>query len=67
MVLVGWVKRQIVYIVPVEAKEQFLSEIPLRGAILSLVSARIPHTNDSPPKAEPLIHVIEYCCVSVEI
>ena len=46
----GWV-----FIVRVEAKQQFLSEIPYVGAILSLVSAVIPHTNDSPPKAEPLI------------
>ena len=51
----GWENRQIVFIVRVEAKQQFLSEIPYVGAILSLVSARIPHTNDSPPKAEPLI------------
>ena len=67
MVLVGWVKCQIVYryIVCVEAKQQFLSEIPYVGAILSVVSARIPHTSDSPPKAEPLIHVNEYCCVHV--
>ena len=51
-----WVgERQIVFIVRVEAKQQFLSEIPYVGAMLSLVSARIPHTNDSPPKAEPLI------------
>ena len=47
----GWENRQIVFIVRVEAKQQFLSEIPYVGAILSLVSARIPHTNDSPPKA----------------
>ena len=51
----GWENRQIVFIVRVEAKQQFLSEIPYVGAILSLVSARIPHTYDSPPKAEPLI------------
>ena len=51
----GWENRQIVFIVRVEAKQQFLSEIPYVGAILSLVSARISHTNDSPPKAEPLI------------
>ena len=51
----GWENRQIVFIVRVEAKQQFLSEILYVGAILSLVSARIPHTNDSPPKAEPLI------------
>ena len=51
----GWENRQIVFIVRVEAKQQFLSEIPYVGAILTLVSARIPHTNDSPPKAEPLI------------
>ena len=63
LVLVGWVKCQIVYIVRVEAKQQFFSEIPYVGAILLLVSARIPHTNGSPPKAEPLIHVNEYCCV----
>ena len=49
----GWENRQIVFIVRVEAKQQFLSEIPYVGAILSLVLARIPHTNDSPPKAEP--------------
>ena len=54
----GWV-----FIVRVEAKQQFLSEIPYVGAILSLVSAVIPHTNDSPPKAEPLISVNEYCCL----
>ena len=51
----GLENRQIVFIVRVEAKQQFLSEIPYVGAILSLVSARILHTNDSPPKAEPLI------------
>ena len=39
--LVGWENRQIVFIVCVEAKQQFLSEIPYVGAILSLVSARI--------------------------
>ena len=39
----GWENRQIVFIVRVEAKQQFLSEIPYVGAILSLVSARIPH------------------------
>ena len=55
VVLDGWENRQIVFIVRVDAKQQFLSEIPHVGAILSLVSARIPHTNDSPPKAEPLI------------
>ena len=55
VMLDGWENRQIVFIVRVEAKQQFLSEIPYVGAILSLVSARIPHTNDSPPKAEPLI------------
>ena len=38
----GWENRQIVFIVRVEAKQQFLSEIPYVGAILSLVSARIP-------------------------
>ena len=38
----GWVKRQIVFIVRVEAKQQFFSEIPYVGAILPLVSARIP-------------------------
>ena len=43
----GWENRQIVFIVRVEAKQQFLSEIPYVGAILSLVSARIPHTNDN--------------------
>ena len=37
----GWENRQIVFIVRVEAKQQFLSEIPYVGAILSLVSARI--------------------------
>ena len=37
----GWENRQIVLIVRVEAKQQFLSEIPYVGAILSLVSARI--------------------------
>ena len=36
----GWENRQIVFIVRVEAKQQFLSEIPYVGAILSLVSAR---------------------------
>ena len=41
----GWENRQIVFIVRVEAKQQFLSEIPYVGAILSLVSARISHTN----------------------
>ena len=51
----GWENRQIVFIVHVEAKQQFLSEIPYVGAILSLVLAHIPHTNDSPPKAGPLI------------
>ena len=50
-----------VYEVRVEAKQQFLSEIPYVGAILPLVSARIPHTSDSPLKAEPLIRVNEYC------
>ena len=38
----GWENRQIVFIVRVEAKQQFLSEIPYVGAILLLVSARIP-------------------------
>ena len=33
----GWENRQIVFIVRVEAKQQFLSEIPYVGAILSLV------------------------------
>ena len=42
VVLDGWVKRQIVFIVRVEAKQQFFSEIPYVGAILPLVSARIP-------------------------
>ena len=37
----GWDNRQIVFIVRVEAKQQFLSEIPYVGARLSLVSARI--------------------------
>ena len=37
----GWENRQIVFIVRVEAEQQFLSEIPYVGAILSLVSARI--------------------------
>ena len=37
----GWENRQIVFIVRVEAKQQFLSEIPYVGAILSLVSARM--------------------------
>ena len=55
VMLDGWENRQIVFIVRVKAKQQFLSEIPYVDAILSLVSARIPHTNDSPPKAEPLI------------
>ena len=40
VVLDGLVKRQIVFIVRVEAKQQFLSEIPYVGAILPLVSAR---------------------------
>ena len=51
----GWENRQIVFIVRVEAKQQFLNEILYVGAILSLVSARIPHTDDSSPKAKPLI------------
>ena len=55
VVLNAWENRQIVLIVRVEAKQQFLSEIPYVGTILSLASARIPHTNDSPPKAESLI------------
>ena len=63
VVLNGLENRQIVLIVRVEAKQQFLSEITYVGAILSLVSAGIPYTNDNPPKAEPFIHVNEYCCV----
>ena len=39
----GWLKRQ----------QQFLSEIPFVGAILSTVSARIHHSNDDSSKAEP--------------
>ena len=48
-------KSQIVYVVSVEEKQQFLREIPYGGAILSLVSVHLSHTNDSPTKAEPLI------------
>ena len=46
-------KSQIVYVVSVEEKQQFLREIPYGGAILSLVSVHLSHTNDSPTKAEP--------------
>ena len=42
----GWENRQTVFIVRVEAKQQFLSEIPYVGAILSLVSARIPQEQE---------------------
>ena len=59
----GWENRQIVFIVRVEAKQQFLSELPYVGAILSLVSARIPHTNDSPPEGPAPHSVNEYCCL----
>ena len=34
----GWENRQIVFIVRVEAKQQFLSEIPYVGAILAVIS-----------------------------
>ena len=38
VVLDGWEKRQIEFIVRVETKKQFLSGIPYVGAVLSLVS-----------------------------
>ena len=49
----GRKNRQIVPTAHVEAKQQSPSETPHVGAILPLVSARTPHTNESPPKAEP--------------
>ena len=49
----GRENRQLVPTAHVEPKQQPPSETPHVGAILPLVSAHTPHTNDSPPKAEP--------------